>query len=81
MQAAFGSGLSNGWIGLSPIETLIQRACEPSLGEPPYNLHIELAEYINSKKANTYVFFYLFTVNLIGYALIGQEKQLMPSSE
>jgi hypothetical protein len=53
MSNALGGAFNNGWIGLSPIETLVQRACEPSLGEPPYNLHIELAEYINSKKANT----------------------------
>ncbi|KZS89167.1 VHS-domain-containing protein [Sistotremastrum niveocremeum HHB9708] len=48
-----GINLNNGWIGASPIETLVSRACEPSLGEPPYQLHIELAEYINKKKANT----------------------------
>jgi ADP-ribosylation factor-binding protein GGA len=53
MHAGLGGGLNIGWIGGSPIDTLVQRACEPSLGEPPYNLHIELAEYISNKKANT----------------------------
>jgi len=28
------------------------RACEPSLHEPNYALHLEVAEYINTKKAN-----------------------------
>jgi len=31
----------------------LQRACDPSLHEPNYAIHLELAEYINNKKANT----------------------------
>lgn len=42
-----------GWVSLSPVEILVQRACDPSLSEPPYPVHVELAEYINTKKANT----------------------------
>jgi hypothetical protein len=37
---------------VSPLEVLITRACEPSLHEPNYALHLEVAEYINQKKAN-----------------------------
>ena len=40
---------------VSPLEVLITRACEPSLHEPNYALHLEVAEYINQKKANKYV--------------------------
>lgn len=43
------------WLKISPLEVLITRACEPSLHEPNYALHLEVAEYINKKKANTYV--------------------------
>ncbi|KAF8154791.1 VHS domain-containing protein [Crassisporium funariophilum] len=41
------------WTKVSPIEILITRACEPSLHEPNYALHLEVAEFINHKKANT----------------------------
>lgn len=62
MGASGPGGLSSswmagtaGWMNVSPVETLVQRACDPSLGEPPYQIHVELAELINTKKANTYV--------------------------
>ncbi|KJA22506.1 hypothetical protein HYPSUDRAFT_40882 [Hypholoma sublateritium FD-334 SS-4] len=42
----------SGWLKVSPLEVLITRACEPSLHEPNYALHLEVAEYINQKKAN-----------------------------
>ncbi|KAF9476239.1 VHS-domain-containing protein [Pholiota conissans] len=42
----------SGWMKVSPLEVLITRACEPSLHEPNYALHLEVAEYINQKKAN-----------------------------
>jgi ADP-ribosylation factor-binding protein GGA len=45
--------LSNAWIGSSPVEVYVQRACDPSLPEPNYALNYELAEYITKKKANT----------------------------
>ena len=51
MMAASGSG----WMGASPVDILVHRACDPSLSEPPYQVHVELAELINKKKANTYV--------------------------
>ncbi|KAJ3513026.1 hypothetical protein NLJ89_g3180 [Agrocybe chaxingu] len=41
------------WLRTSPLEILITRSCEPSLPEPNYALHLEVAEYINQKKANT----------------------------
>ncbi|KAL4258457.1 ADP-ribosylation factor-binding [Pleurotus pulmonarius] len=40
------------WTRVSPIEVLVTRACDPSLHEPNYASHIEVAEYINTKKAN-----------------------------
>jgi hypothetical protein len=49
------------WMKVSPLEVLITRACEPSLHEPNYALHLEVAEYINQKKANKYVWFHLGT--------------------
>lgn len=54
LSAMLGSTMT-GWISASPVETLVARACDPSLSEPPYPVHLELAEYINKKKANTYV--------------------------
>ncbi|SJL07418.1 related to GGA2-Arf-binding protein [Armillaria ostoyae] len=41
------------WLRTSPLEILITRSCDPSLQEPNYALHIEVANYINNKKANT----------------------------
>ncbi|KAH8823480.1 VHS domain-containing protein [Flagelloscypha sp. PMI_526] len=41
------------WMRASPIEVLVTRACDPSLPEPNYAVHLEVAEYINQKKANT----------------------------
>ncbi|EJF63733.1 VHS-domain-containing protein [Dichomitus squalens] len=38
---------------VSQLEVLITRACNPTMGEPNYALHLEVAEYINQKKANT----------------------------
>ncbi|KIM86588.1 hypothetical protein PILCRDRAFT_815824 [Piloderma croceum F 1598] len=46
-------GNPTSWINVSQIEILVTRACDPSLHEPNYALHLEVAEYINSKKANT----------------------------
>ena len=40
---------------VSQIEVLITRACNPTMGEPNYALHLEVADHINQKKANTYV--------------------------
>lgn len=48
-------GAASNWLSISQIEVLITRACEPSLHEPNYALHLEVAEYINNKKANTCV--------------------------
>jgi ADP-ribosylation factor-binding protein GGA len=47
--------LGNGWISPSPVEVLVQRACDPMQHEPNYAVHLELAEHINNKKSNTYV--------------------------
>lgn len=35
------------------MQIYVSRCCEPSLSEPNYPLNLELAEYINQKKANT----------------------------
>ena len=49
------SPTTSGWTRASPIEILVTRACDPTLAEPNYALHLEVAEYINNKKANTCV--------------------------
>jgi len=46
------SPTTSNWLRASPIEILVTRACDPSLHEPNYAIHLEVAEYINSKKAN-----------------------------
>lgn len=42
---------------VSQTQILVMRACSPHLAEPNYALHLEVAEYVNQKKANTYVEF------------------------
>ncbi|KAJ7472246.1 VHS domain-containing protein [Mycena galericulata] len=45
--------LSPSWVSTTtPIELLVTRACDPSLHEPNYATHLEVAQYINEKKAN-----------------------------
>ncbi|KAF9056779.1 VHS domain-containing protein [Rhodocollybia butyracea] len=46
------SPTASSWTRVSQLEVLITRACDPSLPEPNFAAHIEVAEYINSKKAN-----------------------------
>ncbi|KAG1817397.1 VHS domain-containing protein [Suillus variegatus] len=48
-------GGSNGtpWFRASRLEMLVQNACDPTLHEPNYAVHLEIAELINTKKANT----------------------------
>ena len=49
------SATSPSWLSnVSQVEVLITRACNPTMGEPNYALHLEVADYINQKKANTY---------------------------
>ncbi|KAF9787971.1 VHS domain-containing protein [Thelephora terrestris] len=51
-DSLFASGPS--WAsGASQVEILISRACNPSIPEPNYALNLEVADYINQKKANT----------------------------
>lgn len=57
----------SGWINVSPVEVLVQRACDPSLTEPPYPIHVELAELINTKKANTPRDAAMATVRLVNH--------------
>ncbi|KAH7921878.1 VHS-domain-containing protein [Leucogyrophana mollusca] len=38
---------------MSQLEVLVTNACDPSLHEPNYALHLQVADYVNSKKANT----------------------------
>jgi hypothetical protein len=45
--------LQNSWNSVSPVDLMVQRACDPSLHEPNYALNLELVEYIKKKKANT----------------------------
>jgi hypothetical protein len=46
------------WPRSSQLEILITRATTAAQSENNYALHIEIAEYINKKKANTYVSFH-----------------------
>ena len=65
-DSLFTSGPS--WAsGASQVELLISRACNPSLSEPNYPLNLEVANYINEKKANTCV---CHSVQLVGSILI-----------
>ena len=57
LQSPTGVGPTS-WMKISPIEILVTRACEPTLHEPNYALHLEVAEYINQKKANKLSFFF-----------------------
>lgn len=43
------------WQRASQLESLITRATTAAQPENNYALHIEIAEYINKKKANTYI--------------------------
>ncbi|KAF8132833.1 VHS domain-containing protein [Boletus edulis] len=44
---------STPWFKASRLEVLITNACDPGLPEPNYAHHLEIAEYMNTKKANT----------------------------
>lgn len=65
-DSLFAGGPS--WVsGVSQVELVISRACNPSLPEPNYALNLEVADYINQKKGNMCVF---PTVRVIGDILI-----------
>ncbi|KAI0789011.1 VHS domain-containing protein [Irpex lacteus] len=50
----FPTTAASGWLqDTSPLKILITRATYPSQPEPNYALNLEVAEYINQKKANT----------------------------
>ncbi|KAF5392386.1 hypothetical protein D9757_001561 [Collybiopsis confluens] len=51
--SSFASSSMNPLARISPLEVIITRACDPSLPEPNYAAQLEVAEYINQKKANT----------------------------
>lgn len=53
--AMLNSPAGSSWLRASQLEVLVTRACDPSLPEPNYALHIEVADHINTKKANTSV--------------------------
>ena len=56
MAGMWNSQGGNVWqLNASPLELLIARATSAHLPEPNYQLHLEVAEYVNSKKANKYV--------------------------
>ena len=55
------------WMKISPIEILVTRACEPTLHEPNYALHLEVAEYINQKKANKLSLCFYFGLGILSY--------------
>ncbi|KAK1230998.1 ARF-binding protein, partial [Marasmius sp. AFHP31] len=41
------------WKTASPLEHLIARACDVTLPEPNYAVNLEVADYVNKKKANS----------------------------
>lgn len=41
------------WASLTPLQALVERACDPTMTEPNYGINLELAELVNTKKANT----------------------------
>ena len=51
----------------SQVELLISRACNPTLPDPNYALNLEVADYINQKKANSCV---STTLTVIGFTPI-----------
>ncbi|KAK4689808.1 ADP-ribosylation factor-binding protein GGA, partial [Tremellales sp. Uapishka_1] len=46
-------GAARPWASISPIQALVERACDATLLEPNYPVNVELSEYINRKKANS----------------------------
>lgn len=44
---------STPWLNVSKLEILITNACAQTLPEPNYARHLEVADYINTKKANS----------------------------
>ncbi|KAJ9113015.1 hypothetical protein QFC22_006111 [Naganishia vaughanmartiniae] len=47
------TSIARPWASVSPVEALVERATDPMMAEPNYAINLELAEYINNKKANT----------------------------
>ncbi|KAJ9117711.1 hypothetical protein QFC24_006425 [Naganishia onofrii] len=47
------ASIARPWASMSPVEALVERATDPMMAEPNYAINLELAEYINNKKANT----------------------------
>lgn len=70
-RSALNDGLfANGpsWApAASQVELLISRACNPTLSDPNYALNLEVADYINQKKANSCV---SAVLNVIGFTPI-----------
>lgn len=71
------SPTASSWLKVSPLEILITRACETSLHEPNYGLHLEVAEYINQKKANTYVSYALNAHTFLFYIVLSPREAAM----
>ena len=67
---------SSSWQAESPLKVLISRATYPSQPEPNYALNIEVAEYVNQKKANTYVgqCFCCFSTDVLVVQTAGRER-------
>ncbi|KAI5449067.1 ARF-binding protein [Naganishia albida] len=47
------ASMARPWASVSPVDALVERATDPMLEEPNFAVNLELAEYVNSKKANT----------------------------
>ncbi len=71
------------WQRTSQLEFLITRATTAAQPENNYALHIEIAEYINKKKANTYIPFSQSRFDLLKFVRCApvREKQGCSSSK
>ncbi|KAH8096807.1 VHS-domain-containing protein [Cristinia sonorae] len=64
----FNAASASGWMqDTSPLKILITRATYPSLPEPNYAINLEVAEYINQKKANSSREAAMFIANLVNH--------------
>ncbi|KAJ3484739.1 hypothetical protein NLI96_g5437 [Meripilus lineatus] len=66
-MSVFNTGASSWMTDASPLKLLISRATYPSQPEPNYALNIEVAEYVNQKKANTPREAAMMTVGLVNH--------------
>lgn len=47
------ASMARPWASVNPVDALVERATDPMMPEPNFAVNLELAEYVNAKKANT----------------------------